>query len=412
MANSFITPRWVLREVARVLVNNLKFSQNVDRTYDNKFEVSGAKVGYTVDARLPQRFRVTTGQAFQPQPITDQTVPVSLTDQINIGTSWSTADATMIVQDVQKRYVMPAAEALANDIDYKGLSRMYSKVWNSVGTPGTTPSSNLTFLQAGVKLTMGAVPEDNRVGMLDPLTSATMANANFAAFNPANAISQMWHKGQVASNWMGIEEVYQTQNIAKHTTGSFTVATPTVNGASQTGSSLVTQAWASGATVLEEGDVFTIAGVFPVNPQNYVTTGVLQDFVVTSRITDTAGAMTIQIAPPIITSGPLQTVTNSPANGAAIIPRGSTITTGSGTMTATVSPQNLIYHPDAFILAVADLDGDLAGAEVTRVRSKQLNIALRYVKQYNGLSDQKLQRIDGLIGWTAFRPELAARVWA
>ena len=222
MANSFITPRWVLREVARVLVNNLKFSANVDRTYDNKFEAAGAKVGYTVDARLPQRFRVTTGQAFQPQPINDQTVPVSLTDQINVGTSWSTADATMIVQDVQKRYVMPAAEALANDIDFKGLTRMYSKVWNSVGTPGTTPSANLTFLQAGVKLTMVPTPEDGRIGMLDPLTSATMANANVAYFNPTAAISQQWHRGQVASNFMGIDEVYQTQNIAKHTTGSFT----------------------------------------------------------------------------------------------------------------------------------------------------------------------------------------------
>ena len=81
-------------------------------------------------------------------------------------------------------------------------------------------------------------------------------------------------------------------------------------------------------------------------------------------------------------------------------------------MTATVSPQNLIYHPDAFILAVADLDGELPGADVARTRSKQLNVALRYVRQYNGLSDQKLSRIDGLIGWTAFRPELAARVWA
>jgi hypothetical protein len=418
MANTFVTPTWVLKEVARLLVPNLKFAANVERSYDDRFSQGGAKVGYTIYARLPQRFKVTSGQAFQPQAINDATVPVSLTDQLNVGTSFSTADATMVVEDVRKRYVAPAAEALAADIDAKGLSRMYPYVYQEVGTPGTTPSTNLTFLQAGVKLTDSNVPEDGRVAILDPMTAATIANANMATFfNPQAALSEVWRKGQIAGAWMGIDRVYQSQNVAKHTTGSFTTATPLVNTASQTGSTLNCNGWASGATTLKRGDAIQIAGVYSINPLTFASTGRLQDFVVTADYSDTTGAMAaLPISPPLYTAatvpaGQAPTVSALPADDAKIYVIGSSITTSSGALTATVSPQSLVYHPEAFILAMADLDNDLAGAQVSRVSSKQLNISLRFVQQYNAMTDQKASRIDGLIGWTCFRPEMACRVW-
>jgi hypothetical protein len=145
MANTFITPTWVLKDVARVAVNMLKFAANIERWYDDKFKAGGAKVGYTGSGRLPQRFRTTKGQAFQAQPINDVTVPVTLTDQANIGTSWSTADATVVVEDVRRRYVNPAGEQLANTIDFDGLTRMTPTVAHSVGVPGTPPTSRLTY---------------------------------------------------------------------------------------------------------------------------------------------------------------------------------------------------------------------------------------------------------------------------
>ena len=48
MANTFITPTWVLKDVARVAVNMLKFAANIERWYDDKYKVGGAKAGYTV----------------------------------------------------------------------------------------------------------------------------------------------------------------------------------------------------------------------------------------------------------------------------------------------------------------------------------------------------------------------------
>src|SRR4030095_4992154 len=120
MANTFITPTWVLKDVARVAVNMLKFAANIERWYDDKFKAGGAKVGYTVSGRLPQRSVSTKAQALQAQPITDVTVPVTLTDQANIGTSWSTADATVVVEDVRRRSVNPAGAQPAHTIDRSG----------------------------------------------------------------------------------------------------------------------------------------------------------------------------------------------------------------------------------------------------------------------------------------------------
>ena len=413
MANTFTTPTWVLKDVARVAVNMLKFAANIERWYDDKFKAGGAKVGYTVSGRLPQRFRTTKGQAFQPQPINDQTVPVTLTDQANIGTAWSTADATVAIEDVRRRYVNPAGEQLANTMDLDGLTRMTPTVAHSVGVPGVPPTSRLTYTTGNAKLTLVAVPNNGRVAVLDPIHMVNLIQDTSTLFNPSATISENYREGQFGRNQLGVAEWYQDQNRYQHTTGSFVSSTPVVQGANQTGSSLTVNGWGAGAT-LNAGDVIEVNGMFEVNPGSYVSNGQLMQLVVQATTVAVAGAMTIPIAPPII-PGPSnqQTVSASPLNGAVVMPRGSTITVAAptGTMTATSSPQSLIFHPEAFIFAMADLDADLDGATVARVSDNELNISLRYVKQYSAQSDQKMARIDALYGFKEFRPDWACRVW-
>ena len=407
MANSLVTPTWYTKEVARILVNNLKFASNVNRTYDDQYVQAGAKIGYTVNARLPQRFTVTSGQALQTQGINDQYAPITLTHQKNVAYSWSTASMTQEIEMVRERYVKPAATALANVIDYDGLNTVFTDVYQSVGTPGVTPSSNLTYLQAGAKLTNSAVPSDGRVAVLDPTSMVTLANANLALFNPSAQISEQYREGQFASRALGVSEWYEDANVAKFTTGSYTTSTPLINGASQTGSSLVTDGWASSAATLNKGDIFTIAGVYAVNPVSYSSTGALQQFVVTATTTSSGVDMAaLPISPAIITSGQLQTVTASPANDAAITVVGA----GASTMTATVTSQSLLYHPDAFALVMADLHRPQSGAEATVVRSKELGVSIRMVQQYQIGTDSEPTRLDVLYGWATLRPTLAVRV--
>jgi hypothetical protein len=408
MANTLATSSWVTKEIARGFVNKLTFLANVNRTYDDQYVQAGAKVGNTVNARLPQRFQATDGQALQLQNLFDQTVPISLTNQKNVAFSWSSAQQTTELDRVRERYVNPGAEALANVAEVLAFNAVYRDIYSSVGTPGTTPATNLLYLQAGVKLTDLAAPLDGRVGMLDPMAMVTLVNANSAIFNPSATISEQYTTGMFGRGALAIAEWYQDVNRPVHVTGTFTASTPLVNGASQTGSSLITDGWASGATSLKKGDIFTIAGVNSVNPLSYTSTGRLQQFVVTADISDTTGAMTIAISPSIITSGQLQTVDVSPADNAVITVWAAN--PAGGTLATTNSPQSFVYHPDAFAFVMADLAKPSAGAEATTVRSKALGISIRMVEQYQIATDTNPSRLDILIGAATIQARLAARV--
>lgn len=416
MANSLVTPTWVMKQIGRRLVNNLKFANNVNRSYDGQYVQSGAKVGYTVNARLPQRYTVNKGQALNIQGVTDNIVPITLTDQANVGIEFSTSSLTMEVDDYQKRYISPAVDALVNVMDFDGLSRMYKKTFYTVGTPGVVPGStgtlpqaaNDVYLGAGVKLSNAAIPADGRVAMLTPNMHAYLASANVALFNPAGQISEQYKTGMFGREALGVAEWFMDQNVATHTVGALG-GTPTVNGGSQTGASIITQAWSNSITnILLEGDVVQFAGVYSINPMNYQSTGVLMDFTVTANCTSSAaGAVTIPISPNLIpvSSGAFATCSGSPATSAAV-----TTFRHASTYANVLTPQGLVYHPDAFACVMADLElpGGVWVAE--RISNKQLGVAIRFVKDYNVMSDQSPARLDILYGWAAVRPEMACRV--
>ncbi len=409
MANTLITPDWVLKEVGRGYDNNLRFVSQIETKYSKQFTQDGAKVGNTISYRLPQRFVVSDGAALDVQNILDQTVPISLTNQKHVDMSWSAWQETTEVEDVRRRYIDKAASALASVIDNLAFETVYKSVPNSIGTPGTTPSTNLAYLQAGRKLDDLAVPTDQRVAVLDSEQMIVLVNANLSLFNPVSQISEGFRKGKFASNVLNIDDWFTTQSRATFTTGSATTAsTPLMVGAGQTGSTISVDGWGSGATNLKKGDILTLAGVYSVNPESYQSTGRLQQFVITADTSDVTGATaTLPIYPSIITSGSLQTVSASPANDAVVTYWA--MAAGS-TQAATVSPVGLIFHPEAFAGVTADLAMPNGGAKATRIQSKVKGIALRMCEQWDINTDQNITRIDTIVGYAAPRPLFACRV--
>ena len=408
MANTLIDPTWVTFETAMYFVNGLRGVAQFDRSYSDEFVHDGAKVGDTVKVRLPQQFEASEGEALVLQNLLDRTVNVILNRRRHVGFGYSSTQATTDIDDIRSRYVQPAAETLANVYDRVSLADVYKSVYNVTGTLGTTPSAALTYSQARVKILDLAGPDEGLCAVLEPLAQATLANSTAAYFTPSAKFAENWSKGQFANDQAGIAKWFQDQNIPRFTSGSATSAsTPLVNGAGQTGSSIVTDGWGSGATALKKGDIFTFGGVYFVNPLSKESTGRLGQFVLTADVSDTTGAITASISPSIITSGPLQNVTAAPADNATI-----TLWSMSagGTLAATVSPQNLVFHPKAFTSVMADLVMPNGGAKATRVNSKSLNVAMRYVEQFQIVTDQNLNRLDILFGSAPIQERMAARV--
>ncbi len=413
VANSIITPTKVLRETTVRLTNQLKFVGQIYRGYSKEFREGGAKVGTTINARLPQRYIVTKGQLFQPQAQTDAIVPISITDQANVAMEYDTLTMTMQLEDFRKRNIDPAAEALANQIDFDGLQRSYQDVYQTVGTPGVIPgaagtpvSANLPYMLAGTKLDNASVVRSGRVAILSSEMHTYLASANQTLFAPSGGITKQYKTGQFGSMALGVERWFMDQNVPVHVVGP-QGGTPLTNGALQSGSSIVTDGWtAAAANRLKKGDVIQIAGVFAVNPMNRQSTGELQDFVVTSDVdSDGSGNATIPVSPALIAGGALQTVSALPADNAAITVFGAVNTHANKS-----SKQGLIFREEAFAFVTADLERPQGVWASERISNPTLGIAVRFVKDYSILTDQSPARLDTIYGFKTVRPELAVRI--
>jgi hypothetical protein len=405
--DTFISPTFVSKDVALNFNNHIKLVANFDRSYDSSWanNAFGAKIGYTVQQRIQQRWVVSEGQALVTQPILNQTVPITINHQFHVGCGWSSADDALLVEEVQDRYTRPAGKAMANKWDVVAGAEVYKSVYYSIGTPGTPISDDQTYTDGVAKMRNVGVPDDF-IAVLDPKSQSRLMAANFALFN--SKANSSFNSGQFSGSALGVDEWYWDPNMPTHTTGTFTTATPIVSGGSQTGSSLLMAGM--GTYAMKAGDVFTIDGVNAVNPVSYVDTGDLQQF---TLLADLAGTTTgtFTISPSIITSGALQTVTASPAASAAVSWLGSTGTV-SATMATQKSRQSLMFNPAAFAFVMVDLPAKLPGAISKRINDAEAKVSMRWAEQWNIQTDQLPSRIDSIGCVASILPYYALRAWS
>ena len=402
MPNELLTIQMVTREAARLLTNNLKLAGFVNHDYEDQFARTGAKIGSIVNARMPVKYLLRRGQQLQPQASIEQSVPVAIEFQTGVDLQFSSAELVLDIDDYSKRFVQPAIATVVNDIDYQ-IGQLYKDVYNTVGTPGVIPSTSLIYMQAGALLDKTATPRDGQRHMvLGEDQMPPIVNANMALFNDPSRISKQYRTAMFGSDTLGWDTWSMDQNVPRHTVGPLGGA-PVVGAANQTGSSLaVTGFTAAAALRLNWGDTFTLTGVYGVNPVSRQSTGALQQFVVKADTFSAAdGSAAIPIDPPIITAGPYQTVTASPASGIAL-----TVNGAAGTQ----SVIGLGFHEDAFTLVMVDLEKPEGVWMADRVSDKQLGVSLRIVKAYDIQNDSQPARLDVLWGRKAVRPEMAVRV--
>ena len=410
MANQLLTISMITREALRVLVNNLVFTNRVERQYDDQFGKAGAKIGNVLNIRKPPRFTRTDGQGLQLQDVTETSVPLVLTTQGQRSFTFSSQDLALNIDDFSKRFVKPAAASLANQVDFDGLLQ-YLYVAISVGTPGSTPNALLTDLQAQQKLNENAAPDDNeRSIVIPPVSQATIVDALKGLFQASDSISEQYKRGKMGET-IGAEW-YMDQNVQTQTTGSAwvsatvtTVASAPVYVTTGVVSSTISLIALASTGTIQQGDVFTIASVYAVNPQNFTSTGSLQQFTALATQTSAGTTLTaLPIYPPIITSGPFQTVSAAPATSAAV-----TFIGGSGA--SVTSPQALCFHKEAFAMACADLPLPGGVDMAQRISDKELGLSIRLIRAYDINQDRFPLRLDFLYGWTTLYPQLACRIW-
>src|SRR5436189_3542000 len=266
---------------------------------------------------------------------------------------------------------------IVNGIDSDGC-QLYYDVPNLVGTPGTAPSTFAAVLAVAQRLNEEAPPMNKRFLVLDPRANASLVGGLSTLFSKKSALDEQYGSGNMSDiAGLGVD---MDQNVYTHTVGPLG-GTPLVNGANQglvqgwsdTGT-LVTDGWTAAAALrLRRGDVFTIANVFAVNPQNRRSTNVLRQFVcLADTSSDASGNLTIPIGPALIYGGAYQNVTITPADNAPLTIVG-TASTGY--------PMALGFHKDAFTFATADLK--LPGGVDMAARKVYKGLSLRLGRSYD-----------------------------
>jgi hypothetical protein len=405
MGNTVLTNTIIAKEALMILENNLVYGNLVHRGYEDEFdkEVNGYTPGATITIRKPARYTLRTGATMSVQDSTEGTTSLSVDTQLGVDVGgWTSADRTLSIPEFSERFLNSAMITIAQGVDAQ-IAALYKDVWNWVGTPGQVVNSFADFALAPQRLDEMAVPQD-RVGVLNPADQWGMLSS-FTGLYIQDTAKTALQRAKLPM--IGGVDTYMSQNAPQHSTGTRTDSTPVINGdtsttyaaSKDTGTMSLPYTGAISAGTFKKGDVINIAGVYAVNPVSKAVQSYLQDFVVKADLTSSGGAGTLTISPPIITTGAYQTVSAIATSGVAITNKGSASTTYK---------QSMVFHKNAFALAVVPMIKPEGAVDVQRVSHNGLS--MRMIPVYTGSSDTSAIRLDVLLGTKTIYADLATRL--
>jgi hypothetical protein len=149
---------------------------------------------------------------------------------------------------------------------------------------------------------------------------------------------------------------------------------------------------------LNAGDVFTIADVNAVNPVTKADLGFAKQFTVISYSSNT-----LVFYPAMIWTGAFQNV----AVASGVTDLNTKTITAIGTA-ATSYRQNMVFHKNAFALAMVPMIEPPGAVKVSRQSYKGTSV--RLIPTYDGTNDRSNFRLDVLYGVKAIDPRLATRL--
>ena len=407
MTNTTLSASIVAKAAVGILENELVMANAVYRGYEDEFskKINGYTVGDTITVRKPTDFTVRNTITASAQDVTEAKLSIQVNQIAGVDFAFTSQQLTLNIGELSERVIRPAMIQIANQIDQQVMS-LYKDIPQWVGTPGTLVQSFAGFAKGAQNMDQRSVPMGGRSAVLAPADFWALAGSQTALFSQA-INNKSYREGEIGK--IGGIDTFMSQNAPTFTTGPMG-GTPLINGAAQnttydtTGANtqtLITDGWtAAAAARVVAGDVFTIAGVFDVNPVSKATLPFLKQFVVKSNgSSDAGGNLTLTIAPQIITTGAFQTVSAAPADNAAL--------TFVGTANTSYT-NNLFFDRNAFALVTVPMVEPPGAVECSRMSKN--GVSVRVIPFYDGTNDKSTWRLDVLYGTKTIDPRLAVRV--
>lgn len=322
--NQFITTQLVSNTALAEFANNSPYVMTASRMYQGDFQKSGYKIGDTLQVRRQNNFIVGDGATAVEQPIIETVETITVAHQYHVFISYTIQDLTLRIEDFNREFIQPAIQNIIAQMELDISTAAELQLYSFTGQAGTPINSFGTVDLAGAKLLEMAVNiASNAYMAMTVRDGSSLKQGLLGNFTPVinEDIVRTSAIGHVS-----YFDVFQSQNIVQHVAGlgPTTYATDTllVNGTVTSGNTIIL----SGATIsitnyFLPGDLISIAGSHSVNPKTRRSTGQNIQFVVTAPANSSSGgAVTVQVAPTIIssTSSPLQNVDVPIATGSAV----------------------------------------------------------------------------------------------
>lgn len=386
MANQYLTTKAITKEILSVLRQKLTFLKKINMEYDDKFAVNGAKIGNSIDIRVPTRGKVRQGRIMDAGDMNDKTVPLTISDQTGVDLVWNSSDMALSIDDFRARYLDQRIADMASGIEQAVLARALPYASGFVAN-ADGKLDLVDALRANKQLTDNLAPT-KRFMMTNTSGTVQVVDQLKGLFNSQTQIANQYEDGVMARaagfDW------FETTNMPSQAYGTATAGVAAgylVNGVGVSGSSIAVD---GGTGTIKAGQHITFANVGKVNGATKTPTGELASFVVTADYA--GGAGNIQISPAITFTGPEQNVTALPADNSAITIVGAPAQTGV----------NLAFAKDFLTFATVDLPLP-DNKDASRMTFDGLS--LRMIRDYDTANDQFLNRIDVLWGSAVLRPE-------
>jgi hypothetical protein len=354
---------------------------------------------------------IRTGATMNQQESIEGKVDLTIDQQVGVDLGFTSKDMTLSVSEFDERFLKSAVSTIVNYVAYDCMSTFLPAVYNYVGAPNTAVDSFDDFQRVVERANYMAIPMDDRSAIMNPTDHARMVS------NLSGLYIQSDARGAYRGGTLGAVsdvDTLMSQVVPAQDYGTADNTTPLTDGNSQEVTydsvkntwkqTLLTDGWATSKT-LKAGQVFTIDGVYMVNPRTKQSTGILQQFVVVTDTTTNANGANntdFDISPPIITSGPHQTVTYSGNfDGRAIV------LIGPASGTAQTYRQNVLFSKGAFALASVPME--MPQGAVNGARESYKGLSIRLIPVYDGVNDFEKWRLDFLYGRRTIDPRKAVR---
>lgn len=393
------------KAAAMTIADELQFTKSIAQADPEDYDgVNGYSAGATIYISKPARF--VAGTAFDMtstlQDLKEEKVALTLDIISNVGVEVNSLELATTVQlkSLIKRFIKPAAQTIAQDVEARMLIKAKNAVANQVGTPGSSVYDPDLILSAREKINKYLCPkDDNRYFLHESTAGRLSVGARKGLFQSSEEISKQYKTGMVGIadgfNWL------ENELLPTHTNGTQAVTGATLSGTAAEGATTFGITGTSSGT-LTAGTVITIANVYAVHPITKVVQPFLQQFVVTALNTAVSTAYTgvaISPAPYTSTSGGLQNVNRIPTSGDAVALVSGALSTTYGT--------GLCFHKNAFRMVSVPLVMPTAVEYAAQETYQGITVSI--VRAFDVIKRRMITRLDYLGGIVADRPEWACK---